>query len=89
MCPRMARRIAQTGRLALGLFMMTASPIATPLPGPGGLMMFSGGLMLTLRNSARARRIYARRMRNYPRASAFLDRAMRRRSALRRKALLN
>ena len=80
----MSTPLARTGRLTLGLFLMGASPLAAPLPGPGGLMVFSGGLILTLRNSARARRIFARQKRRYPRTGQLLDRAMRRGSTLRR-----
>lgn len=76
--------LARTGQLTLGLFLMSASPLAAPLPGPGGLMIFSGGLILTLRNSAKARRIFARQKRLHPRTGQLLDRAMRRGSALRR-----
>ncbi|WP_176472900.1 PGPGW domain-containing protein [Sphingomonas lenta] len=79
-----SRPTARTGQLTLGLFLMGASPLAVPLPGPGGIMVFSGGLVLTLRSSAKARRIFARQKRRYPRTGALLDRAMRRRSALRR-----
>ena len=84
--PGMARPIIRRGRLAIGLVLMGASPLATPLPGPGGLMMFAGGLSLTLRNSAKARRLFARRMKQYPRTGALLDRALRRESAKRRRA---
>ncbi|HEX8389008.1 MAG TPA: hypothetical protein VF636_08325 [Sphingomonas sp.] len=78
--------IARRGRLALGLLMMSASPIATPLPGPGGLLVFAGGLSLTLKSSARARRLFARSAKRYPRTGALLDRALRRASAKRRRA---
>lgn len=80
------RTLVRTGRLTLGLFLMGASPLAAPLPGPGGIFIFSGGLMLTLRSSAKARRIFARQKRRYPRTGALLDRAMRRQSVLRRLA---
>ena len=84
--PSSTSPLLRTGQLTLGLFLMSASPLAAPLPGPGGLFVFSGGLMLTLRGSARARRIFARQKRRYPRAGHFLDRAMRRGSTLRRLA---
>lgn len=80
------RPFVRTGQVTLGLFLMSASPLAVPLPGPGGLAIFSGGLLLTLRGSAKARRIFARQKRRYPRTGQLLDRAMRRRSTLRRLA---
>ena len=78
-------RLGRGSRVALGIAMMTASPAAAPLPGPAGLVLFSGGLSLTLRNSAKARRIFARQKKRYPRAGALIDRALRRESARRRR----
>ena len=84
--PQPPRPILRTGQLTLGLLLMGASPLAVPLPGPGGLMVFSGGLLLTLRGSPKARRIFARSKKRYPRTGLLLDRAMRRQSTLRRLA---
>ncbi len=74
-------------QLALGVLLIVASPLVGVLPGPGGIFLFAGGLVLVLRNSAGARRQWARVKRRWPKLGDLADRAMRRRSALRRKAL--
>lgn len=73
-------------QLALGGVLIVAAPLASPLPGPGGIALFAGGLILVLRNSRRARVHWARWKRRWPRTGGLVDRAMRRRSALRRHA---
>ena len=81
--PHAVLRLAQL--LAGGLLMLAAA-IVGPLPGPGGIFLFAGGLILVLRNSHRARQMFARAKRRWPRIGGLVDRAMRRRSALRRHA---
>lgn len=76
-------RIAQ---LALGSLLILLTPVVIPLPGPAGIFLFAGGLILILRNSRLARRRFARAKRRWPRIGHFIDRAMRRRSTLRRMA---
>jgi hypothetical protein len=78
-----ARRWAE---LTSGVVLMIAAPLVSPLPGPAGTLFFAGGMMLVLRNSARARHGFVRMKRRRPRLGALLDRAMRRGSALRRRA---
>ena len=70
---------------AAGLLMLAALLVA-PLPGPGGVFLFAAGLALTLRNSHGARVRFARWKRRWPRLGHMVDVAMRRRSALRRRA---
>ena len=72
--------------LAGGVALMIVSPITAPLPGPGATLLFALGLTMVLRASYRARILFARAKRRWPRTGAFLDRAMRRGSALRRRA---
>ena len=72
--------------LVAGIVLMIAAPLVSPLPGPAGTMFFAGGMMLVLRNSARARHWFVRQKRKRPKLGAFLDRLMRRGSALRRRA---
>jgi hypothetical protein len=74
-------------QLALGILLITAAAVVGPLPGPGGIVLFAAGLVLVLRNSAGARRRFARAKRRWPRLGGIADRAMRRRSALRRHAM--
>jgi hypothetical protein len=78
--------LSRLTRLWLGVAMMVASPLAAPLPGPGGILVFAGGLALVLRASPGARLRFVRLKRRWPRAGALADRALRRRSARRRRA---
>ena len=81
--PSPAKRYAQ---LTGGVLLVIAAPIVAPLPGPAGTLLFAGGMILILRNSYWARRRWARLKRGWPRTGGFVDRAMRRGSALRRHA---
>lgn len=73
------------GQLALGGLLVILAPLASPLPGPGGILLFAGGLILILRNSRSARLRFARLKRRWPRTGGLVDRAMRRPSTLRRR----
>ena len=77
------KRYAQ---LALGILLIIGAGAMAPLPGPGGAFLFAGGMILVLRNSAWARQRWARLKRRFPRIGGFVDRMMRRGSALRRRA---
>lgn len=72
--------------LVLGVVLILASPIVGLLPGPGGIFVFAGGLILVLRASRWARLRWARLKRRFPRLGHLADRVMRRPSALRRHA---
>ncbi len=76
-------RIAQ---LALGCLLILGAALVGPLPGPGGIFLFAGGMILILRNSRWAKRRWARLKRRWPRIGHMVDRVMRRQSALRRQA---
>ena len=78
-----ASRYAQ---LTGGILLLVSAPIVAPLPGPAGTLVFAGGMVLILRNSHWARLRWVRLKRRFPRIGDFLDRMMRRGSALRRHA---
>lgn len=78
-----ASRIAQ---LALGGLLLAGAAVIGPLPGPGGIFLFAGGMVLILRNSRAAQVRWVRLKRRWPRTGHLVDRTMRRRSALRRHA---
>jgi hypothetical protein len=85
--PRPARHpVWRYGQLTLGILLIIGAGVMAPLPGPGGAFLFAGGLILVLRNSAWARLRWARLKRRFPRIGGFVDRMMRRGSALRRRA---
>jgi hypothetical protein len=67
------------------MFIIAAPPVAI-LPGPAGTVSFMIGLGLVLRNSRAAKRHYARFGRRWPQYGRWVDWAMRRQSARRRKA---
>lgn len=70
--------------LAIGILLIAAAPVVGILPGPGGVFVFAGGLVLVLRSSPGARRRWARLARRWPRLGALTDRVLRRPSARRR-----
>lgn len=81
-------RAAQTLMFGLGVFLMfVAAPLASPLPGPGGLLIAAAGLTLVLRTSLWAKRRYVHFKRWQPKAGTWFDWGLRRGSARRREAL--
>jgi hypothetical protein len=81
-------RLAQSLLFALGLFLLfVAAPVASPLPGPGGLLIAAAGLTLVLRTSLWAKRRYVHFKRWQPKAGSWFDWGLRRKSARRREAL--
>ncbi|HEX8415877.1 MAG TPA: hypothetical protein VF637_18635 [Sphingomicrobium sp.] len=73
-------------QLMLGGLLLLGAAVMGPLPGPGGIFLFAGGMILILRNSRWAQIRWARLKRRWPRVGNLVDRAMRRPSALRRRA---
>lgn len=73
-------------QLGAGGLLVIVTPAVALLPGPAGTATFAGGMVLILRNSHWARQRWARVKRRFPRVGGFLDRMMRRGSALRRHA---
>jgi hypothetical protein len=72
----------------LGVFLLfVAAPLASPIPGPGGLLLAAAGLTLVLRTSLWAKRRYVRFKRWQPKAGSWFDWGLRRGSARRRTAL--
>lgn len=78
-----ALRVAQ---LVLGVILVLCAGIVGPIPGPGGIFFFAGGMILILRNSRWARRQFARWKRRWPKTGHVVDLSMRRGSAIRRRA---
>ncbi len=76
--------VLRFGQLVLGMLLIVAAPLLAPLPGPAGIFLFAGGMVMVLRNSRWARLKWARLKRRWPRTGHFVDRMMRRQSAMRR-----
>ncbi len=73
--PRTRWRLAL---MALGWLLIVAAPVVGVLPGPGGIFVFAGGVILLIRNSGRAKRRYVRMKRRWPKLGRHTDRMMRR-----------
>ena len=81
-------RLAQSMLFVLGVFLLfVAAPLASPLPGPGGLLIAAAGLTLVLRTSLWAKQRYVRFKRWQPKAGSWFDWGLRRKSARRRESL--
>lgn len=70
----------------VGLTLVIVSPAVGIIPGPGGIPVFAAGLALMLRNSDRAKRVFVRAKRRWPRIGHYADLGLRRGSARRRRA---
>jgi len=85
-----AFRRSKLGRTLLfvaGVILLILAPIVGAIPGPGGIFVFAAGMALTLQNSDWAKRQYVRFKRWQPKAGAWMDWGLRRRSAKRREQL--
>ena len=78
----------RTFLVVLGFLLLALTPFVGPIPGPGGIIVFGAGLTLVLRYSGWAKRVYVRLKRKHPKKGAWADWSLRRRSALRRQALM-
>ena len=83
----LAWRPVRLALFILGILLMILTPVVAILPGPGGIFVFAAGLALALRNSDWAKRRYVHFKRWQPRAGAWADWGLRRRSAKRRHEL--
>jgi hypothetical protein len=77
----------RTTLFVIGILLMLASPAVGILPGPGGVIVFAGGLALTLKYSEWAKRQYVRFKRKHPNKGRWADWGLRRRSARQREEI--
>ena len=59
-------RLTRFGLVILGLAIVLAGVLIAPLPGPGGLPVIVVGLMVVLKNSFKARRIFVQVQKRHP-----------------------
>lgn len=64
--------------MGLGWLLIAASPLVGVVPGPGGILVFAGGVALLVRNSCWAKRHYVRMKRRWPKLGRAADKVMRR-----------
>lgn len=81
-------RMGRSILVGAGLLLIALTPVVGPIPGPGGVIVFAGGLSLVLKYSGWAKRLYVRLKRKHPKKAAWADWSLRRPSALRRNALM-
>ena len=80
-------KLARTILFVTGVLLLILAPVVGAIPGPGGLFFFAAGMALALQNSDWAKRRYVRFKRWQPKAGAWMDWGLRRRSAKRREQL--
>ena len=80
-------RLARILLFSVGVVLLLLTLPIGALPGPGGLFVFAAGMALVLQNSDWAKRQYVRFKRWQPKAGAWMDWGLRRRSAKRREKL--
>jgi hypothetical protein len=80
-------KLARTILFVTGVILLILAPVVGAIPGPGGLFVFAAGMALALQNSDWAKRQYVRFKRWQPKAGAWMDWGLRRRSAKRRERL--
>lgn len=78
--------IVEWGMFGLGVILIIAGIVVSPLPGPGGIFFIVPGLALVLKTSMWAKRRYVWFKRKQPKIGRWADWSLRRRSARRREA---
>ena len=73
-----AGRVMRPALVLLGVLVVLAGILISPLPGPGGLPVIVLGLMLILRNSFKARRQFVKFQRAHPKVVFPIRRLLRR-----------
>ena len=77
-------RVGRGILVGCGILLIVLGIIVGPLPGPGFIPLFIGGITLLLRYASWSKRYYVRFKRRWPRHGALTDRGLRRASARRR-----
>jgi len=71
--------------LIVGCGLILVSPVVGIVPGPGGIFVFAAGVGLMLRTSTKAKRVYVRAAKQWPKLGEWTDWGLRRHSARRRR----
>ena len=78
LAPEIVGRLVRSGLVTLGALVILAGIIIAPVPGPGGIPVIAVGLVVILRNSYKAKRLFVRSQRRWPRLLHPVRRLMRR-----------
>lgn len=74
----LARRLSKAAGMALGFAVIALGLLIAPLPGPGGVPVITVGLVLVLRASTGAKRLFIKAHRRWPRQLSPIRRLLRR-----------
>ncbi|HEY8616720.1 hypothetical protein [Phenylobacterium sp.] len=77
LAPEIVSRLVRGGLVTLGGLIVVAGVLIAPIPGPGGVPVIAVGLVVILRNSYKAKKVFVRAHRRWPRAVHPLRRLMR------------
>jgi len=77
LAPEFVGRLIRGGLVALGSVIIVAGVVIAPLPGPGGIPVIALGLVVVLRNSYKAKRLFIRAQRRWPKTLHPMRRLMR------------
>ena len=72
------RRLNKAAGMALGFLVIVLGILIAPLPGPGGVPVITLGLVLVLRASYGAKRLFVRALHRWPRQLSPIRRLLRR-----------
>jgi hypothetical protein len=67
LAPEFVGRLMRSGLLLLGVLIVLLGILIAPIPGPGGIPVIALGLVVILRNSYKAKRLFIRAQRRWPR----------------------
>lgn len=67
LAPEIVGRVMRSGLVVLGSLIVVAGVVIAPLPGPGGIPVIALGLVVVLRNSYKAKRMFVSAQRRWPR----------------------
>ena len=70
-------RLMRSGLVALGFLIVLLGILLSPIPGPGGIPVIALGLVVILRNSYKAKKMFVRAQLRWPRALSPLRRLLR------------
>lgn len=66
LAPEFVGRLLRSGLIALGGLIVLLGVLIAPIPGPGGIPVIALGLVVILRNSYKAKRMFIRAQRRWP-----------------------
>jgi len=78
LAPEIVGRLVRGALVTLGGLIVVAGVLIAPIPGPGGIPVIAVGLIVILRNSYKAKRVFVRAHRRWPKVVHPIRRLMRR-----------